>query len=178
MSFILDALRKSESERQREASARLSRAPLATVRHRVPAWAWLLIAMLSVGMVALAIAWWQSMPARPTIAPPVSFESGSVTPPVQPAATPLPATEPEVLPTTPLGLAPISELRVIEPGLPEYRLELIANNNQNPAQGSAWINGRRYYIGERIGSGPELVEVRPDSVVLAYGGMRFLLTTR
>jgi hypothetical protein len=179
MSFILDALRKSESERQREASARLSRAPLATVRHRVPAWAWLLIALLSVGLIALATAWWQSMPAPPTIAPTTTVESGPVTPPERPAAASLPATEPEVLPTTPPGLAPISELRVIEPGLPEYRLELIANNNQDPAQGSAWINGRRYYIGERIGSaGPELVEVRPDSVVLAYGGSRFLLTTR
>jgi hypothetical protein len=178
MSFILDALRKSESERQRDASARLSRAPLATVRHRVPAWAWLLIALLSVGLIALAVAWWQSMPARPTMAPPTTFEPDPVAPPEQAAATSLPATEPEVLPMTPPGLAPISELRVIEPGLPEYRLELIAHNNQDPTQGSAWINGRRYYIGERIGSGPELVEVRPDSVVLAYGGSRFLLTTR
>jgi hypothetical protein len=141
----------------------------------VPAWTWLVISLLSLGLVALAVAWWQS---STSVAPPTTAIETEA-PATEPAAVETrPAAEPEIAPPASLSPQPISGLRALDPNLPEYRLELIAHNNQDPAQGSAWINGRRYYVGERIGSGPELVEVRPDSVVLAYGGSRFLLTTR
>jgi len=179
MSYILDALRKSESERQREATASLSRAPLAPVRHRVPFWTWLLIAVLSVALIGLAAAWLQSsrIPApaltsneteyRDTGQPPVD---SSAQQPAPPAADSTSGTEQPLL--------PIEDLGTLEPSLPAYRLELIAYNSQDPTASSAWINGRRYYVGESVGAGPELVEVRPDSVVLGYSGSQFLLTTR
>lgn len=175
MSFILDALRKSESERQREATGSLSRAPLAPVRHHVPPWTWLLIALLSLALIALAAAWWQSNRPLPQASPPIETEAAA------PEAAPVEAPEPPAIATesaAPQPVRPISDLNATEPGLPEYRLDLIAHNNQDPGQGSAWINGRRYYVGERIGSGPVLVEVRSDSVVLERAGAQYLLTTR
>lgn len=60
MSFILDALRKSENERQRGSVPDVARIPLAHPEQRMPRWAITLIAFLAVCTVALAAAWWQS----------------------------------------------------------------------------------------------------------------------
>ena len=57
MSFILDALRKSESERQREAPPSPTRIPLAVARAGLPAWVWLVIGALSVTVLAIGAAW-------------------------------------------------------------------------------------------------------------------------
>lgn len=70
MSFILDALRKSETDRQRESAPSLARMPLATTRHRVPVWAWAFMAALTASVVLMATAWWQSTsrPGQPMAA--------------------------------------------------------------------------------------------------------------
>ena len=189
MSFILDALRKSESERQREPNASLSRAPLAPVRHQVPPWTWLLIGLLSLALIAFAVAWWQSNrplqpaaaanrmtgPAAPAAEAPDAAASGATQQTAPVLTQPL---TPQTVDADPLPVRPISELYSLEPALPEYRVDLIAHNSQDPGRGSAWINGRRYYVGERIGAGPALVEVQPDGVVLEHAGARYLLTTR
>ncbi|MDX1562745.1 MAG: hypothetical protein R3305_07445, partial [Gammaproteobacteria bacterium] len=57
MSFILDALRKSESERQRDEVASVTRTPLAPAKARTPAWVWGLIATLSIALAAISVAW-------------------------------------------------------------------------------------------------------------------------
>lgn len=175
MSFILDALRKSENERRREAVASLSRAPLAIVRHRIPVWTWFLIGLLLLALLALTAAWWRS---DESVAPAMARSEPSSTivnaPPVENQQAPVLASEV----VTPPRLRSIAELATIDPSLPSFRLELLAYNGQDPASGSAWINGRRYIVGERITGGPELVEVRPDGVVLAYASEHFLLTTR
>lgn len=61
MSFILDALRKSESERQRDAGAVLARVPIAAARPIVPIWVWVALAVLTTAVVILGGGWWQSM---------------------------------------------------------------------------------------------------------------------
>jgi hypothetical protein len=175
MSFILDALRKSESERQREAAASLSRAPHAIVRNRVPIWTWLLIGGLLVALVALLTAWWGSAERDiPTAGQSVPVTAIGATSEIEIQASPIP----EPVAVVPPRLRSIGELATFDASLPTYRLELLAFDSQNPAAGSAWINGRRYFIGEQIVGGPDLVEVRSDGVVLAYAGEHFLLTTR
>ncbi len=57
MSFILDALRKSESERQQDAAPSIARIPMAVPQPRLPAWAIVTMAALGLGVVALAGAW-------------------------------------------------------------------------------------------------------------------------
>jgi len=207
MSFILDALRKSESERQRDAGASLSRAPLAIVRQRTPVWSWFLIGLLSVALLAITAVWWRSDRGNPAtgtggsgsqaavvgnaVSESAAFENpgggdraagNRATPLTSPApgATTSGTTAPPTAPASliPPRIRPARELAALDPNLPPLRLELLAYNGRDPAGGSAWINGQRYFVGDLVANGPELVEVLPDGVILAYGGQRFLLATR
>lgn len=200
MSFILDALRKSESERQRDAGASLSRAPLASVRQRTPAWSWFLIGLLSVALLAITAVWWRSEQdiltsvagTRPPAAAEDSVNENSAradtTRDDRPDGNPAPLPSTTMPPTTapaasrsnlvPPTVRPIRELSAVDPDLPRLRLELLAYDARDPAGGSAWINGQRYFVGERVANGLELIEVLPDGVILAYAGQRFLLATR
>jgi general secretion pathway protein B len=63
MSFILDALKKSEAERQNQAAAGLSTTPRASQSDQLPTWAIAIMGALSLAVVVLALAWWQSRPA-------------------------------------------------------------------------------------------------------------------
>jgi general secretion pathway protein B len=81
VSFILDALRKSEHERQRSSVPGLSHVPLAAPKGQMPRWAIALIATLAVAVVALGAAW---LLARRT--PPPAPAAGSAP---EPAAVPL-----------------------------------------------------------------------------------------
>lgn len=183
MSFILDALRKSESERQREAKPSFAHTPVAAGRRGTPVWTHVVIGMLALALVALAVAWWRSdrvAPANSSTAaagdaavsgPAPSEASGAVAvpaqAPVEPAATPG-ADSPH----------PIGDLAALDPGLPAFSLEFVAYDPSEPDRSSAWINGSLYRPGERLRSGPELVEVRSDSVILGYRGETFLLRLR
>jgi general secretion pathway protein B len=180
MSFILDALRKSESERQREAAPNYSRVPLAPARNRIPAWTWALIGTLLVALIAIAAAWWRSgaIGLGNSGSEPPAMEPATFAPePQPPAGSRLPESGPVA--ETPARVRSINELAGLAPDLPDYRLELLAYNATDPAAGYARINGRRYVTGDRIGGGgPEVIELRVDGVVLGYAGERFLLTAR
>jgi general secretion pathway protein B len=60
VSFILDALRKSEHERQRSAAPGLSQVPLATPQPQLPRWALGVIGVLVAAVLVIGGAWWQS----------------------------------------------------------------------------------------------------------------------
>ena len=55
MSFILDALRKSENERRLEAAPDIIRGPIAVRRDRVPTWAIFLLGSLSAALISLSV---------------------------------------------------------------------------------------------------------------------------
>jgi general secretion pathway protein B len=103
VSFILDALRKSEHERQRSATPGLAQVPSAIPEPQLPRWALSVIGLLAASLVALTAAWWQSsrMPGgssasfAPTVErsvelpPPRAFPQGAApqrAAPVPPAA--------------------------------------------------------------------------------------------
>jgi hypothetical protein len=68
MSFILDALRKSEMERQRDAAARVMRIPVARREGvRVPVWVTALIVVLAVCVVVLAGTAWRGWHKRAAV---------------------------------------------------------------------------------------------------------------
>jgi general secretion pathway protein B len=60
VSFILDALRKSEHERQRGAVPGISNVPFAAPRRETPRWMFALVAVLVLAVMALGGAWWHS----------------------------------------------------------------------------------------------------------------------
>jgi general secretion pathway protein B len=99
VSFILDALRKSEHERQRSTVPGLSHVPLATPRHALPGWAIVVMGILAGTVLALGGAWWQSqrsLPAPPAGPPPLAATATLPTPAVSAATTTAAAAPPPV----------------------------------------------------------------------------------
>ena len=60
MSFILDALQKSETERRRATSPALAGMAVEPPRPAVPLWVWTVIGLLVVAVLGLGAAWWTS----------------------------------------------------------------------------------------------------------------------
>ncbi len=100
MSFILDALRKSENERQRSEVPGLSQVPLATPQSQVPRWALGVIGVLVATVLALGGAWWQSMraPVAGTASAPTLERSVELPPPSSRSAAPQQAAPSRPLP--------------------------------------------------------------------------------
>jgi general secretion pathway protein B len=91
MSFILDALRKSEHERQRSTLPGLSQVPLATPPAQLPRWALVVIGVLAAAVLVLGGAWWQSTRApgeTPAAAAAPTIERSVELPPPAPALSP------------------------------------------------------------------------------------------
>lgn len=107
MSFILDALKKSESERHRQGGPVLMDVRIAAPRRRIPPWAWVIAAVLVVNLAVLAWVLWLS-PAhrREAVAPAVV---ATTTPPAAPAAALPAATAPAP------GAAPAATTTMADP---------------------------------------------------------------
>jgi general secretion pathway protein B len=95
VSFILDALRKSEHERQRSALPGLSQVPQAAPVAHLPRWALVVIGALAVAVLALGGAWWQST------RPPAETEARSAPTVQRNVELPLAPTPPAVEPRPP-----------------------------------------------------------------------------
>jgi general secretion pathway protein B len=95
VSFILDALRKSEHERQRSAVPGLSQVPLAAPQPQLPRWALAVIGVLVAAVLVIGGAWWQSTRAPdeqtaaqlPNSPPPTIERRVDLPPPAPPRAT-------------------------------------------------------------------------------------------
>lgn len=95
MSFILDALKKSESERHRQSGPVLMDVRIAPPRRRIPPWAWVIAAVLVVNLGVLAwILWLSPGPGAAPAAPAVPMATA-------PQATPTPAAAPPAAPMVP-----------------------------------------------------------------------------
>jgi len=70
MSFILDALKKSETERQQNGGAEFATVPAASGGNPAPRWLWLLVALLLVNLAVLAGLFLRSEPRPEPVAMP------------------------------------------------------------------------------------------------------------
>jgi hypothetical protein len=102
MSFILDALKKSESERHRHSGPVLMDVRIAPPRRRLPTWAWVIAGVLLVNLLLLVWLLWLAPHRAPATAVPVS---AAVVPPTSPAAPPVAQSAAAPASTT-LALAP------------------------------------------------------------------------
>jgi general secretion pathway protein B len=107
VSFILDALRKSEHERQRSAVPGLSQVPLATPQPQLPRWALGVMAVLGAALLVVGGAWWQSSrsPTPAAAAPEPMVERNVELPP--PSFTR--GAPQQAAPSRPLSQAPSNE---------------------------------------------------------------------
>jgi general secretion pathway protein B len=129
MSFILDALRKSEHERQRAAMPGIAQVPFGLPRREMPVWALGLIAALVLALLTLAGVLWRSTwpdAARDrTASAPVRNEIPLAVPAATPSSVPPPSETPAAAASTvtqaaetPVAARPSSELRESEATVP------------------------------------------------------------
>ena len=105
MSFILDALRKSEHERQRSVVPGLSQVPHAAPQPQLPRWALGVIGVLVAAVLVIGGAWWQSTRVPAEVAssqlpssPAATVERSVALPPPAPRSTAPQQTAPARLP--------------------------------------------------------------------------------
>jgi len=84
MSFILDALKKSESDRQGNSRPGFTDIPAGSAQPRAPRWVWLVSGLLGINAIVIAALWLggrADSPARPPDAGARTAATGSATPP-------------------------------------------------------------------------------------------------
>ncbi len=108
MSFILDALRKSENERQEQASAEFTAIPSAAAPAGAPRWIWILGALLLVNIVVLGFAMLRGGDSAPPAAQAPAPPAEAVATPKSGAPSPAVAAESDFA-------AQVSSLNVARP---------------------------------------------------------------
>jgi general secretion pathway protein B len=204
MSFILDALRKSENDRQRNAAPGIADTPVRQRREKRSIWLPLVAVLLGINFSLLGVLWFinerpetlarpqeaappapvlpEPAPPRPIADPAVSRElSAELELPAAPAATP-PATAaararaPQKPAATLIDVPTFAELSLDGSiALPPLNLELHVYSDE-PAQRFVYINTTKYREGEQISEGPIVEEINPLGVILTHQSRRFLLT--
>jgi len=198
MSFILDALKKSETERQQQTGGEFSAVPSSSGDQQSFKWLWILALLLLVNIVVLVGI--LTRPDKPAAEPaeigdaPVqqsqiaepSFEEKIAAakqsqPELTSAATveqapqPMPtATRPATRPAAARVLT-IDEVR-LNGALEMTELHLdIHVYSDDPSERFVFINMAKHREQSRLDEGPQVIEIRPDGVVLEYQGTTFLL---
>jgi general secretion pathway protein B len=202
MSFILDALKKSEQERRRREVPDLhtEHAPVAARRSKVPYWSLVIgvALLLNAGLLLWWLRPWQP-PVTVDVEVPQAFvaEPPSPTPAPAPAAV-LPLVAPEPIlpevpppaPAVPSAPAPVREVPAAVPTatasapdlkdlppaqrgeLPEIDITLHFFTDQ-PASRMVRINGRNLREGQQVSPSLTLQRITPEGVVLNFRGQLF-----
>jgi general secretion pathway protein B len=205
MSFILDALKKSEVERQRQTTPGLIETAVAPRRSRVALWLIVLGGLLAINFAVLLFVLLRGS-ATPAAAPiaaarPAVKEAPAATAAPEhfsPMDAPVYAPEIPVAPNAPPAAKPIVAPRAAPEVAPDAKpedtelLPLISEVDlgslalpelhldvhvyaTKPAERFVYINMRKYHEGATLEEGPVIERIRRDGVVLNFHGVRFIL---
>ncbi len=202
MSFILDALKKSETERQEQTGAEFSNVPSSSGEPQSFKWLWILALLLLVNVIVLFGILLREEEVPDTPAPieqtPVeqsqpassSFEdrvaearqnqpapdtTTAEPPPLQTAnVAPAEASAQTVSPSRP-RLMTIDELRLDGSlALPELHIDIHVYA-EDPAERFVFINMKKHRENSQLDEGPVVAEITTDGVILEHQGSTFLL---
>ena len=202
MSFILDALKKSESERQRQNAPGIASIPQQTRQKSSSGWIWIVAILLTINIVAVGalLLWKESAPeAQQTAAlEPIEQYAATTTTPVAAAQAEAsetlttPATDAPPAATLPLddaapapatsaagsaadGLETFNDLRAKgQLQLPDMHLDIHVYSG-TPADRFVFVNMSKYKENTTLSEGPQIQAITPEGVVLEYQNLRFLL---
>lgn len=200
MSFILDALRKSDSERQRNQPLGVAAPQGSGGRRGSGIWIPLVALLIGVNLSLLLVMWIMSdnqqpaPPIQPTVSEPAAEQPAVVAPP-PPVSAPAPAPQERIRPAAPVAApampapGPATVPAARDSNLPTME-ELVLQNlitidplrldihvySDNPAERFVFINMNRYDEGQTLNEGPMLVAINPAGVVLRHQGYDFLVT--
>jgi len=187
MSFILDALKKSETERQQQGSAEFSNVPTSSAKSNPARWLWLLAALLGINFAVLIGILMRSEPAptetvaEETTEAPTPDEAASFEEQIAVAIEENEELEehqelaPPPRPASKANIPTIDQLR-LDGSLQLAELHLdIHVYSKDPAGRFVFINMVKHREQSRIAEGPIVKEITPDGVILRYQGRNFLL---
>lgn len=200
MSFILDALKKSETDRQQQTGADFANVPSRSGEPRPPKWLWLLAALLAINIAVLigllvrpgtsteepaAIGTPQvdeSQSAEPTFEEQIAVakqnqpaRDTSVSPSPGPQSVSQDATPAPSRVSTTARVLTIDEVRLNGTlQLAELHLDIHVYSDV-PAERFVFINMVKHREQSKLEEGPVVTEIRSDGVVLEYQGTTFLL---
>jgi general secretion pathway protein B len=174
MSYILDALNKSEAERTRSA-----RPSLGTVHHPVQRsriTAWIIAGALAVN-AGVGIVWLTSRdrPAPALIAPIAATAAKAPAPAIAPARQP---SIPAATIVTPVRSSmPQSASAATAATVPDVSNIVFSTHvySDDPAMRAVTVHGKRFVEGDMITKGVRLVEITETGVVLEANGRRIPL---
>jgi len=205
MSFILDALKKSETERQQQSSAEFAGVPTSSGNSRVPRWLWVLGLLLAINLIVLL-----GLLLRPDVRP-TDLPATTVTEDRVPAvdapnfadqvaaakqnvpaqqsvavaeAKTSPSSSPVVAPGVVYADPPQNSTslptvhEVIANGtvmLPDLHLDIHVYSDI-PEDRFVFINMSKQRENTHLTEGPVVKEILPEGVILEYQGTSFLLT--
>ena len=203
MSFILDALKKSETERQRQSGPALLEMRIVRQTHPVPAWV-VIVGLLLIACVAV-LGWlaWRPASVLVAIAPPTKVPATTImntspavaqAPPVAARQSVSPAMTTTEQPPAVANPADIEAAVAADPAtarsenaarslrnyatisgtVPELRLDLHVYA-ANPAERYAFINMHKVHEGDVTPEGAQVREITREGVVLEFRGSEFLL---
>lgn len=198
MSFILDALKKSETERQNQGTAEFANVPSSAGGPRAPRWLWLIAALLVVNVVVLLGLWLREeapsvVPSRVALSqaaqqtdtvtsfaervararsnqPPRQVDSAAVPSQdaIAPAADPPAAASLQLLPSA-------NQLRLNGTlQMAELHLDIHVYSDV-PADRFVFINMTKHRENSQLIEGPLVKEITREGVILSYQGTDFLL---
>ena len=185
MSFILDALRKSENSRLRSDHPAVFAQRISAERKRLPVWSIALITLLAVNLLIVTFLLLKNFSSEgdksvEIVASAPSANASRALAASTPTVSPTPSSVPVVTPITPESIAPPDsgdlitrdDLLVGGTSLPTVDLNMHVYD-ANPSMRFVLLNGQRLREGESSREGLLLERITPDGVVLRYGSNTF-----
>ncbi len=192
MSFILDALKKSETERQQQTGAEFSSVPSSSGNPQSFKWLWFLGLLLLVNIAVLVgiLMRPDKSPVVPATIEESPVEQRTITEPsfeekineakqnqpvrTEPAATQQAARRPPT-PVNRARVLTIDEVRVNGTlQITDLHLDIHVYSD-DPAERFVFINMAKHREQSKLEEGPVVVEITPDGVILEHQGTTFLL---
>ena len=203
MSFILDALKKSETERQQKGSAEFANVPTSDGRREgPPAWLWVLGVLLLINLAVLIGIFLRpdAGTREPIAASAPAAEPRDAAPPHEDFASRVasarenapvvqqpssPAEDEPVFPAKPAEPPDVSRSTATLPtihevsaqglvSLPDLHVDIHVFS-ESARDRFVFINMQKLNEGSRLSEGPLVEEITPDGVVLSMNGTTFLL---
>ncbi len=195
MSFILDALKKSEEERLRQQNPSTPPTALPRSNGRTPTWVWALLGLLAVNLVALAV-----VLLKPSAEVPVMAETpvvvASPTETITKATASAPDSNSADLARAPSTAVPSVAAQSATSTAPPPSLSTVPTRDQQLAAGASLppatlnlhvfdadrtkrfvlLNGERLREGDTSRDGLDVISITPEGVVLSYGNASFALS--